>query len=188
MNPTGSFRDRISAKVQSNSHVLQSERPLGIAVLGPRLANSDTPGARKRRQIYEALKQEGHKPFYPEDLVAGGTRRVLAEERDILSHDSVDWIILLHTEEGRGTLLEIGYFSNYPEIIKKTTLFFPKDFYNPDENLAANTVEGFWSPPVPHTQEHLASCSVVAECKDMAAVRLQCEATFISVDLDTPLL
>ena len=106
-----------------------------------------------------------------------GTRRVLAEERDILSHDSVDWIILLHTEEGRGTLLEIGYFSNYPEIIKKTTLFFPKDFYNPDENLAANTVEGFWSPPVPHTQEHLASCSVVAECKDMAAVRLQCEAT-----------
>ena len=171
-------------KVQRDSDELQTQRRLSIAVLGPRLSN-DTPGAQKRRDIHDALRQDGHISFYPEDLIAPGAYRMIEEERSILSKDSVDWIILLHTEEGLGTVGEIFGFVASPEITRKTTVFFPREFWDTVNNLVANTVEGYYSEPVPHTPEHLASCNLVAECKNMAADKLRSMSGLISLDFDT---
>ena len=170
MNAPIPFRDRISTKAAELLENLQS-RKLGIAVLGPALNNADDSlGARKRRQIHDALKQDGHRPFFPEDLVAKGPK-ALPAERELLSRDTVDWVILLHTKQARGTFLEVGHFIEFPEIVGKTTVLYPLDLHE-DDGLMTNTVRTFWSSPVLYTDHDLASCKVVAECRDLASNRL----------------
>lgn len=178
MNEPRAFRDRISAKVFRFSKALRASKRLGIAVLGPALENSDDPcGTRKRHQIYDALKRDGHDPFFPEDLVVKGTPQALIEESAILRSDQVDWVILLHTKTSVGTLIEIGHFISYPEIRGKTTVVYPTDFYQPDDALAANTVRAFWSPPLLYNDHQFVSCNLVAECRELASNRLQDEST-----------
>ena len=97
------------------------------------------------------------------------------ERIKILSKPSVDWILMLHTCYGQGTTGELFYFAEHPEIVSKTTILFPEEFYDPPEGLTANTVVGFWAPqsqPVLYTDQQLASCNLVADCRNLAAERL----------------
>ena len=166
---------RVLEKVLSFSSILRNTSPLSVAVLGPGLQNSEDPwGAKKRRQIYDALQQEGHAPFFPEQLVARGTPGALIEEREILRESSVDWILLLHTRVSAGTLMELSLVLNFPELAAKTTVLFPTDYYDPYNALAANSVHVLEAPPLLYTDHQLSSCSLVAECKALATVR--CEA------------
>ena len=123
------LRDRISSRAARFLRELQTERQFGIAILGPAPDNPCGSGAQKRRQIRDALKLDGHAAFFPEDIVSKASAEPLLEERDILRSDSVDWIILLHTSQGSGTTLEIGNFTDIPEIMGKTTILFPDELY-----------------------------------------------------------
>ena len=70
--------------------VLQQPGGLIVAVVGPGL--SDNPDSWKRIQIRSALREDGHKPFFPEDFVASDPagESILAQERAILSRPDVD--------------------------------------------------------------------------------------------------
>ena len=171
--PSGVFADVI-ARVDHALEKLLDDSPLSIAVLGPAL-NMENPGSRKRRQIHDALQKDGHKPFYPEDIVVTGTPKAIVEEREILSKPSVDWIILLHTQNGHGTIGELSNFAEHDAIVAKTTVLFPQDLYDPSGGLTANTVESFWAQrtePLLYTDQQLASCNLVAECTALAFERL----------------
>ncbi len=180
--------DRVSRKAANFFCELRKERKLGIAVLGPGLDNPCEPGAQKRRQIHDALRQDGHAPFFPEDIVSLDATEPLLEERDILRRDSVDWIVVLHTRQSLGTVLEIGNSTDIPEIMSKTTILFPYDLYYYDSGLVAKTVRGSWSDPMPYTEEQLVSCSVVSECRGMAVERMQANSRLNLPPDDLPIL
>ncbi len=156
------LRDRILRKVHG-----QPPRQLGVAVLGPSLNDPDGPATQKRHQIRDALKECGHAPFYLEDLVSEDSSTPIHDEREILSRDTVDWIIVFCAQGAVGTAAEILGLTDYPEIIRKTTILFPYDLYC-DGGLVARVIRGSWSPPLLYTEKHFASCSVVAECTGLA--------------------
>ena len=178
------LRDRILGKVFGE---FRTERQLGIAVLGPGLDDPCESGARKRLQIHDALKQDGHAAFFLEDIVSKDAVDPLREEREILRRDSVDWIIVLFTRDSPGTVLEIGHFTDVPEITFKTTILFPYDLYC-DSGLVAKTVRGSWSAPLLYNEGQFVSCSVVAECKGLAVERIQADSPLSLPPGELPLL
>ena len=107
--------------------------PLRIAVLGPSLDGEGNSGSQKRRQIARALKEDGHDTFFPEDHVRRENPALLVvQEHQLLSDDSVDLVIILHTEDSSGVLVEIGNFAGTPEITNKTGVLFPFQHYKPE--------------------------------------------------------
>ena len=103
-----------------------------IAVLGPEPSDDHRNIAGwKRNQIREALKNDGHRPFFPEDCTWNDPTlpSLLQQEVLLMGSATVDLLILLHTESGSGTLQEIGKFDSYPEIIRKTRVLFPFKFF-----------------------------------------------------------
>ena len=86
---------------------------LSIAVLGPSLDDGEANrGGRKREQIRDALQQDGHRPFFPEDRVAADPSgpSLLEQERLLLGDANVDLIIILYTATSYGVLQEIANF------------------------------------------------------------------------------
>ena len=143
--------------------------PLCIAVLGPNLSDIDNSGTLKRRQIAASLETDGHITFFPENHVQDTDPSVpwVEQERQLLSDSSVDLVIILHTDRSAGVLMEIGNFVSVPEISLKTAILCPFKHYKPTENLFGNTVQAYFTK-MQYTDEHLASCELVAECKQWA--------------------
>ena len=145
---------------------------LRIAVLGPDLENLSSEGTRKRFQIRDALEDDGHQPFFPErELDTSDASQLWLElERQLLGDESVDFVIILHTEDGFGVISEIANFVSVPEIHSKAAILFPAKFYNPNRSLPANTVQAYHDK-MQYTDEDLAVCRIVNQCIDWASER-----------------
>ena len=150
-----------------------SFRSLRIAVLGPGIGQGESPGTRKRRQIRDALLEDGHAPFYPEDLISNTSPidPLLEQERRILSDPEVELVVILHTTSSFGVLAEIANFVSVPQIKAKTVVLFPAQFYTPDESLVANTVRDYLTK-MPYTERHFEVCQLVSECRKWANDRV----------------
>ena len=166
INKTDTFGDIIAAKLNNERRRASYSRPLKIAVLGPSLDNVDDPGTRKRRQIFDALKDDGHYPFFPETYVDKSQPFDIwiEQERIILSDPEVDLVIVLNTPTSIGVMLEVGNFVSVPEIRIKTAIMHPIEYYTPDDSLAANTIRAYLVQ-LPYTQEHMSVCQLVSECR-----------------------
>ena len=146
---------------------------LTIAVLGPK-SDDDNPdqGGLKRRAILNALKRDGHNPFFPEDKVAQDPvgPRLLEQERQLLRTPEVDLVVILYTPNSPGALQEIAYFMDDPLIVSKTGILYPYDFYDPGGNLFTDTLSEYHVKQ-PYSDQHLKNCSVVGECRRWASAR-----------------
>ena len=146
---------------------------LTIAVLGPKSGvNNSDPGGMKRREILDALEQDGHNPFFPEDKVAPDPAglRLLEQERLLLRNPEVDLVVILYTYSSPGALQEIAYFTADPVIVSKTGILYPYDFYDPGGNLFTDTLSEYHVKQ-PYSKHHLENCSVVGECRKWASAR-----------------
>lgn len=161
------FSQEISARRRELADRLLKDS-LYIAVLGPNLKDIGNPGTLKRHQIADSLENDGHITFFPENHVqyTDPSMPWVDQERELLSDSSVDLVIILHTDHSAGVLMEIGNFVSVPEISLKTAVLCPTKHYKPTENLFGNTVQYFTN--MQYTDEHLASCELVAECKQWA--------------------
>ena len=122
--------DTFSKRILARRKVLAdrlSENPLRIAVLGPSLNDISNSGTRKRRQIADSLEDDGHETFFPEQYVLKDDPSVpwVEQERQLLSDSAVDFVVILHTEDSAGVLVEIGNFVSVPEISFKTGVSIP---------------------------------------------------------------
>ena len=167
--------DTFSKRILARRKVLAdslSENPLRIAVLGPSLNDISNSGTRKRRQIADSLEDDGHETFFPEQYVLKDDPSVpwVEQERQLLSDSAVDFVVILHTEDSAGVLVEIGNFVSVPEISFKTGVLFPFQYYRPMQNLPGNTVQAYFTR-MQYTEEHLESCELVAECRRWAYTR-----------------
>ena len=170
INLFGTISNRISTKVRQTIRPDLVERSLRVAVLGPSL-NRDDLGSQKRRQIRDALKNDGHDPFFPEHEVDADDpfESILSQERTILSQTTVDLVIVIHTATSMGVLQEIARFEGYPEIKAKTAILFPLDFYN-ELGVPSNTVRNYLVNQ-PYTDYQLEECLVVRSCRMWASAR-----------------
>ena len=164
--------ETLGNEILSRRNELEDNAPgksLRIAVLGPNLDDADNIGTRKRRQIANALEADGHETFFPEQYVAMDNPFVpwVEQERQLLSGSDVDLIIILHTEDSAGVLVELGNFVSVPEISFKTGVLFPFQYYSPTQSLSANTAQAYFAK-VQYTEEELESCQMVAECRRWA--------------------
>lgn len=144
-----------------------------IAILGP-VPSDDQKEifGWKRNQIRAVLRNDGHRPFFPEDCTKNDPTlpSLLQQEVLLMSSTVVDLVILFHTESGSGTLQEIGKFDSYPSILNKTRVLFPMKFFHPGANLFSNSLSEY-AVKSPYTDEHLSTCSVLYECRKWASER-----------------
>ena len=170
--PGSSLGDVVSAKVQESGQTPHERISLSVAILGPGLGTDDDQGAVKRMQIRDALANDGHSPFFPEEIVTlnQSSEAVLEEERQILSRPNVDLVIILHTSTSFGALMEIANFVSVPEIKAKTAVLFPSRYYTPDESIPGNTVRAYLIK-FAYTDEHFRVCQLVSECRKWACER-----------------
>lgn len=166
------FSERIVASQSRASENSMQGKGLRIAVLGPNLDNLQDTGTLKRYQISDALKDDGHEPFFPESYIeASDPNQVwLRVERQMLSDESVDLVIILHTDSSFGVLSEISNFLDVPDIHGKSAILFPAQFYMPNENLPANTVQAYYSRKI-YTDDEMRACHLVEECRKWAYAR-----------------
>ena len=159
----------VSSKAKEAAERYRTERPLRIAVLGPGFQGAENAGTQKRRQIHDALLEDGHEPFFPEDFVDPEEPRdlLLEQERRILLEPEVDLVIVLHTGDSMGALMEIGNFVSVPQIKAKTAVLFPNDFYTPDSGLPGNTVRAFRDRML-YSARQFTDCDLVGECRKWA--------------------
>ena len=162
--------DHISTKVRQVVRPGLVKQSLRIAVLGPNLDRDDL-GSRKRCQILDALKNDGHDPFFPEHEVDADNpfESVLSQESTILSQTTVDLVIVIHTATSMGVLQEIARFEGYPEIKAKTAILFPLKFYN-EPGVPSDTVRNYLVNQ-PYTDYQLEECQVVRSCRMWASAR-----------------
>ena len=166
------FPNSIIRKVRDLLSRHRAVNNLRVAVLGPGLQNPDDPGSKKRRQIFQALKDDGHDPFYPEEIVDDSpTTFILGEERRALIDPNIHLVLILHTST-HGVSQELSSFSHVREIVAKTAVLFPLEHYYPEDGgVPPNTACEF---PVrfPYTEEQFVSCRLVSECQKWAEQRL----------------
>ena len=171
-DPNNIFGNLMSDRAKTVAAVYGAGLSLSVAVLGPGMSNPDDPGSRKRKQIRDALEDDGHRPFFPEDLVGSDppSESLLEKERTLLGRPDVDLVIVLHTSTSYGAIAELGNFVSVPEIKAKTAVLFPIEYYMPDESLVANTVRDYLIK-MPYTDSHFEACQLVSECRKWASDR-----------------
>ena len=149
-----------------------STTSISVAVLGPGLSNRDNPGSHKRNQIRNALQNDGHIPFFPEEFVVSDPTlgSTLERERALLSRPEVDLVIILLTPESPGAIAELAHFVTFPEIKAKTAVLSPIQYYTPDEGLVANTVREYFAR-MPYSESQFEACQLVSECRMWANTR-----------------
>ena len=165
-----SLSDFIAAKVDQALHPKGTDYTLRVAVLGPSLARDDL-GTRKRRQIFGALKDDGHAPFFPEDEVDGSMpfESILTQECSLLRESEVDLVVILYTETSHGVSQEIARFEAYPEIKAKTAILFPLRLYE-GEGVTTNTTRSYLVNQ-PYSDSQFGNCTVVGWCRKWASDR-----------------
>ena len=161
-----------SAAKRSDVEERSAGLSLRIAVLGPNLDDIGNVGTQKRYQIRNALENDGHQPFFPErELDTSDASQLWLElERQLLGDESVDLVIIFHTEDGFGVLAEIANFVSVPEIHAKAAILFPAKFYTPNRSLPANTVQAYHDK-MQYTDQDMAICRIVDQCIDWASER-----------------
>ena len=169
------FEDQIARKASDMAVSLKAGRRISVAVLGPGFPEQgvpESPGSLKRRQIRTALEGDGHRAFFPEDLVEseGIPFSILNWETSLLRDPQVDLIVILHTDSSFGVIAELSHFLTVPEIRDKTVVLFPIEFYNPSGGLVSNIVQNYYYRTF-YPEEHLKTCHVVAECRHWANVK-----------------
>ena len=146
---------------------------LSIAVLGPSLDDGEANrGGRKREQIRDALQQDGHRPFFPEDRVASDPSgpSLLEQERLLLGDANVDLIIILYTATSYGVLQEIANFEPYPNIKGKTAVLYPFALYQPGASLFSDTLSEYLVR-MSYSDLQFDECTLVFECRKWANLR-----------------
>ena len=144
-----------------------ANRPLSIAVLGPKISSVGGPYGKKRRQIFQSLKDMGHDPFYPEtrlDPASHWARSELA----VLASSDVDLVIILQAPESFGVVGEVVAYSLFSDILGKAAVFTPGEYYTPDESFAANSAS-FYPVHVEYTDQHFRECRLLEECREIVA-------------------
>ena len=161
--------DLISRKTREAQERYRIDRSLRVAVLGPGPTDSEALGPQKRRDIRGALERDGHQPFFPEEGIDPAEPResLLDQERRILGDPSVDLVIILHTRDSFGALMEIANFVSEPTIKAKTAVLFPLQFYAPESGLPGNTIREYRDKML-YSDEHFQSCQIVGECRKWA--------------------
>ena len=138
-------------------------RKLSIAVLGPEIRFPLAPGGKKKQQLRDRLLQDGHRAFYPEEKM-GPDGVLLRREVEMLSDSSVDLVIILQTVDSMSVAQELGAFVLVEDIVAKTAVFTPDQYYKPGQGLAANTVSQF-RVHRPYSEEQFTTCHLVDICK-----------------------
>ncbi|MCE2457363.1 MAG: hypothetical protein J4G14_06055 [Dehalococcoidia bacterium] len=147
-----------------------TRRSLTIAVLGPNLENLDDTGTLKRYQIRDALLDMGHRAFFPEHHIDSTAPDWIGQEQDLLRDDTVDLVIILHTENSWGAFGEISNFVSILDIQMKTAVLFPIEHYKPTQGMTGNIVQGYFVR-MPYTYEQMEICQLVSECTQWAQQR-----------------
>ena len=169
-NLRNAFANLIAGKARAAA--TKANRSLSIAVLGPGLDDSNDLGARKRRQIRDVLKMDGHNPFFPEEIITADTPvSLLEQERSILSKPTVDLVIVLYTEGSYGAIGELAQFLLVPAIKAKTAVLWPIALYRPEQIASANMAQEYLIK-MPYSDDHFTNCTLVSECRKWAHERL----------------
>ena len=162
----GDLADSILDKRRGIEEQHTSTVRLRVAVLGPGFSNPDDSASEKRLQIRDSLRLDGHDPFFPEDLVDTQSNvPFLEQERLLLEEPDVHLVIIL--DSSAGPLAELAGFESVREIVSKTAVLCPFDYYDVDDSLPTNVVQSYhvrWR----YTVEELEACTVVAECRKWA--------------------
>lgn len=162
----GPFANRVSKMAEA----IPARRNLSVAVLGPSVGDgNETPGGRKRKQIRNALTDDGHQAFFPEEHATSNPLgpSLLAQERNLLDNPDVDLVIILHTDRSIGTLQETAYFIDYPSIVAKTGVLYPSKFYRAGANMFSDTVSNYLVR-MPYSDRQFQACELVSECRNWA--------------------
>ena len=143
------------------------EPGLSVAVLGPALDDSPGSGGWKRQQIYDALVDLGHRPFYPEDRVEPDSLWV-ASEIEILSAPDVNLVVVLQTPDSIGVMGELPAFVREVALVSKTAVLTPAQYYKPTESFLANAVS-YYRVRIPYTQQHFDECRLLNDCRKIVS-------------------
>ena len=152
-------------------------RSLSIAVLGPAVSDLDGSGGWKRRQIYDALLELGHQPFFPEERVEPDSLWV-AREIEILSAHDVNLVIVLQTPDSFGVMGELPAFVTNDDIVSKTAVLTPAEYYKPDESFLANAVS-FYRVRIPYTEQQFDECRLINDCRKVVSDFLSGDSSLV---------
>ena len=168
-NPEPTFEGLVAESAKPIAAQVSNGSRLRIAVLGPGLHNPTSEGGVKRQQIYDALDNDGHTPFFPEQYVSLNplSAPAIEQERLLLSAPDVDLVIILCTTWSPGAIGEIYNFVSVPAIKAKAAVLFPVQYYWPDDNLTANTAQAY-RVRLPYSNEQFKACSLVSDCRKWA--------------------
>ena len=161
------FAQTTLENARRRARTVGTERSLSVAVLGPAVGDSAGSGGRKRQQIYDALAERGHRPFFPEDRVESDSLWV-AREIEILSASDVNLIIVLQTADSIGVMGELPAFVTYEAIVSKTAVLTPAQYYKPTESFLANAVS-YYHARVAYTQQDFDECCLLNDCREIVA-------------------
>ena len=169
LNPHSNLADHKSARASA----AVARNRLSIAVLGPSLDDGESNrGGRKREQIRDALQQDGHRPFFPEEFVASDPSGplLLEQERRLLGDAAVDLIIILYTTTSHGVLQEIAYFASYSTFKAKSAVLYPFELWQPGSSLFSDTLSEYLVR-TPYSKTQFDDCTLVFECRKWASLR-----------------
>ena len=170
--PDHSLRHLISNRAREAIEQAKESRTLKVAVLGSSLENTDDPDTRKRLQIYKALQEDGHSPFFPENCINEDPLviPILQQETTLLEDPAVDLVLILHTDNSIGVANEIVRFSEEPEILAKSAVLFPEKYYKPSTNITANEAYRYFQK-MAYSKAQFDECWLVLECLMCANAR-----------------
>ena len=158
---------RLLAKLQAATGPLQLRRKLSIAVLGPGLGSPLSAGGKKRTQIRDALLDDGHLPFFPEErgiLHDPLGETLLDQGRQVLSDPGVDLIVVLHTRDSAGVMGELYRYYDVPEIESKMAVMVPIELYNPQGGVFGDIILRYRTR-FPYNKFLFETCELVSECR-----------------------
>ena len=157
-----SFADKLSEKRLELEAEYRAIR-CRVAILG---AGESHWSYEKRTQIYETLSELGYQVFFPESFVEESQPTTVGvsvedQERLMLTLPDVRLIIVLDTSEG--PLSELSAFSHDTDIVTKTLVLCPWDYYSPGDTFTADILEQYpnvWR----YTQEEFDKCKIIRKC------------------------
>jgi hypothetical protein len=140
---------------------------LTVLVWGP--APGDSLEYRKRCEIRDTLRAEGHDAAFSEDLLPKNRAVDDPLDEELLQADSADLIIVLY--QSRGTQTEVDVLLGYPRFAEKALIFVSQETHA----AAYKSVSGgHWkklekiAQIVEYTAEQLNACLVVGQAHDWA--------------------
>lgn len=122
--PARRERERFEAVYKACLRKVQ-EVTLSILVWGPN-PQSDSPVARKRKEIREELKKLGHNAMFSEDLLNQTDNA--SEKLNEFAQAQAAHLIIILVEDAPGALAEAHDFCNHPDIAPNVYVMIPKKY------------------------------------------------------------